>query len=146
VLILLAPTYTNALSKPMVAQVVIDMLNSVAPAAGVYATLLSGAIQFIHGEQAIAELKKMYEDLGRSADATWRKFNFGDEFPQHVYEFVLNESKHSSQRNPPKEVGAITQCFFVFNGGNQRRPKLARLCEENPLPDGCFGSFTDLVY
>ncbi|SCO92422.1 uncharacterized protein FRV6_16550 [Fusarium oxysporum] len=140
----IAPTFMNDPQKVEETISFIDMLISSAPAVGHYATLLSCAVQFVHGQQAIAELRKLNGHLGRSADAVWGKFSFGDEFPQHVHEFVLNEMKHSMRRNPPKEKGLISECFFVFNKGNQWWPKFERLCEENPLPDGFFGCFTNL--
>ncbi|KAH8807344.1 hypothetical protein F5884DRAFT_340599 [Xylogone sp. PMI_703] len=137
-------TFINDPGKVEKALSIIEMLNGTAPAVGAYATLLSCALQFFHGREAIAELRKMNEHLGRSADAAWGRFSFGDEFPQHVYEFVSNEMKKSRQGNPPKEKGAIAECFFVFNKGNQWWAKFESLCAKDPLPDGFFGSFTDL--
>jgi len=137
-------TFINDPEKVEKAISIIEMLNGAAPTVGAYAALLSCAIQFFYGREAIAQLRKMNEHLGRSADAAWGRFSFGDEFPQHVYEFVRNEMKKSIRRNPPKEKGAITECFFVFNKGNQWWGKFESLCEKDALPDGFFGSFTDL--
>jgi hypothetical protein len=56
------------------------------------------------------------------------------------------QSKYSDVKETslPQQDPSTTESFFILHPSTQWHPKFARLCEENPLPEGFLGTFTNL--